>query len=493
MKLSFFGVLLLIFVSVYNVNQEMCSPSFKQAIERSMKQSNKVLFYVAVGVSVVMHVDAGSLATGPRTTCLQDPSKYPKIHTFGNTGLLGAIHAALAPLETKLIDFSAYRGENVRITIAKGLRQKVGKANANVLDLCCGVGMSTRALQGAFQDAAVILGVDTSKEMIAMAELLSSDSELAKFIVDKPKRTFYGSCSPDFLVGNAEETNLPGGIFDLVTIMYSFHEVPHHGRYLILREARRLLADGCTLAVIDISPNYEPSPTMLAGEPYVLEYKANIQKQLKAIRGFVDLRYEEVVAGHLFLLFLCFCFCVLANIIFKPLSMIVPEQNQEHPRPTESVSKFKLFLLCGVLPIICFLVADWFFYPWDGISRCCILFIAIGLSGFSTDCLKYFYPKRRPNYDEMVRYDPRDAEQSFPSSHSSYATTAMLLLSLFFEEKFHYAPYTLSPLVVGGLVAYSRVRDRFHYPLDVLVGVLIGIASVMTAYQIWEVIECSFW
>ena len=93
----------------------------------------------------------------------------------------------------------------------------------------------------------------------------------------------------------------------------------------------------------------------------------------------------------------------------------------------------------------------------------------------------------------MVRYDPRDAEQSFPSSHSSYATTAMLLLSLFFEEKFHYAPYTLSPLVVGGLVAYSRVRDRFHYPLDVLVGVLIGIASVMTAYQIWEVIECSFW
>jgi len=276
MKLSFFGVLLLIFVSVYNVNQEMCSPSFKQAIERSMKQS----INFGPGVSIIP-VDAGCLVTGPRTTSLglQGPPKYPKFHTFGNTGLLGAI--TLAPLVTKLIDF-------VRITIGK----------ANVLNLCCGIGMSSRTLQGACQDAAVILGVDTSKEMIAMAELLSSDSELAKFLVDKPKRTFYGSCSPDFLVGNAEETNLPGGIFDLVTIMYSFHEVPHHGRYLILREARRLLADGCTLAVIDISPNYEPSPTMLAGEPYVLEYKANIQKQLKAIRGFVDLRYEEVVAGH---------------------------------------------------------------------------------------------------------------------------------------------------------------------------------------------------
>ena len=319
MKLSFFGVLLLIFVSVYNVNQEMCSPSFKQAIERSMKQS----INFGAGVTVVIPVDAGSLATGPRTTCLQDPSKYPKIHTFGNTGLLGAIHAALAPLETKLIDFSAYRGENVRITIAKGLRQKVGKANANVLDLCCGVGMSTRALQGAFQDAAVILGVDTSKEMIAMAELLSSDSELAKFIVDKPKRTFYGSCSPDFLVGNAEETNLLPEVFDSVTIMYSFDEVPHDGRYH-LKEACHLLADSCTLAVIDIRRNYEPSPTMLAGEPHVLENKVNNQKQLIAILKFVNLRYEEVVAGHLFLLFLCFCFCVLANI--KPQIVYIEQE-----------------------------------------------------------------------------------------------------------------------------------------------------------------------
>jgi len=243
-----------------------------------------------------MHVDAGSLATGPRTTCLQDPSKYPKIHTFGNTGLLGAIHAALAPLETKLIDFSAFFGENVRITIAKGLRQNIGKAN--VLDLCFCIGMSTRPLQGACQDAAVILGVNTSKDMIEMAELRSSDLEPAKFLLDNPKYAFYGSCSPHFLIGNAEETNLPWETFDLVTIMYSFDEVPHHGHYQVLTKACHLLADSCTLAVIDIRPNYEPSPTMLAGEPHVLENKVNNQKQLIAILKFVNLRYEEVVAGH---------------------------------------------------------------------------------------------------------------------------------------------------------------------------------------------------
>lgn len=66
----------------------------------------------------------------------------------------------------------------------------------------------------------------------------------------------------------------------------------------MLSEARRLLPDGATLAVIDISPNYEPSPTMLAGEPYVLEYQAHIQDQLRAAEGFAFSEYKEVVPGH---------------------------------------------------------------------------------------------------------------------------------------------------------------------------------------------------
>ena len=38
----------------------------------------------------------------------------PQIHTLGNIGFLGAIHAALAPLSTKLIDIVAYDGQDVR-------------------------------------------------------------------------------------------------------------------------------------------------------------------------------------------------------------------------------------------------------------------------------------------------------------------------------------------------------------------------------------------
>ncbi len=49
------------------------------------------------------------------------PSEYwfhNKIHTFGNTGLGGWIHAAVAPLATKLIDNSAYNGEDVRTRVS---------------------------------------------------------------------------------------------------------------------------------------------------------------------------------------------------------------------------------------------------------------------------------------------------------------------------------------------------------------------------------------
>lgn len=79
---------------------------------------------------------------------------------------------------------------------------------------------------------------------------------------------------------------------------YAFHEAPLLGRYSILREVRRLLREGGTLAVVDISPKYNPAPSMLAGEPYVLEYKENIHKQLAAIQGFCDVKYKEIVAGN---------------------------------------------------------------------------------------------------------------------------------------------------------------------------------------------------
>jgi len=49
-------------------------------------------------------------------------------------------------------------GVDVRKNIANELRAKVNKTGARVVDLCCGVGMSTRALESAFHDGELVVG-----------------------------------------------------------------------------------------------------------------------------------------------------------------------------------------------------------------------------------------------------------------------------------------------------------------------------------------------
>eukprot|EP00592_Proboscia_alata_P003754 CAMPEP_0194379140 /NCGR_PEP_ID=MMETSP0174-20130528/38139_1 /TAXON_ID=216777 /ORGANISM="Proboscia alata, Strain PI-D3" /LENGTH=251 /DNA_ID=CAMNT_0039161627 /DNA_START=218 /DNA_END=973 /DNA_ORIENTATION=- len=219
----------------------------------------------------------------------------PSIHSFGNVGLLGGFHAAFAPIATKIIDSSAYDGINVRDELSKELRNMVGNENAKICDLCCGVGMSTRALQAAFPQSDTIVGIDTSPQMLGMAEAICETQENWNLLWNEgsvPNRATYLNC-------NAENTGLPLESFDLVTAMYGFHEIPYYGRSNILREARRILSPGGIFSIIDISPKYEPSTTMLSGEPYVLEYKKNIEKQLKNVGGFHNLVHREVVPGHL--------------------------------------------------------------------------------------------------------------------------------------------------------------------------------------------------
>ena len=70
------------------------------------------------------------------------------------------------------------------------------------------------------------------------------------------------------------------------------------GRSKIINEAWRVLRRGGQLAIIDISPSYEPSAPMLAGEPFVLEYQQNIDKQLEDFPGFTLAKRKSVVPGH---------------------------------------------------------------------------------------------------------------------------------------------------------------------------------------------------
>ncbi|KAL7578076.1 hypothetical protein ACA910_015010 [Epithemia clementina (nom. ined.)] len=267
---------------------------------------------------------------GVDNTCREDEYWFDqRIHSLGNIGIGGGLHASIAPFATKRIDDLAYDGVDLRLVVAQELSKMVKTQKARVLDMCCGVGMSTRALCKAFPDAQEIMGLDTSPQMVAMAEFVTN---YAKTLVPwfqrfraGIERIYAGSCKsgqewwkeqqlkrkleyggdhgslfdvPNFIKANAQDTKLPSKSFDLITIMYAFHEAPLQGRSSIMEEARRLLSPNGLLAIVDIATDYTPSKHMLAGEPYVLEYQQNIHNQLKSMKGFLLQEYKTLVPGH---------------------------------------------------------------------------------------------------------------------------------------------------------------------------------------------------
>ena len=86
----------------------------------------------------------------------------------------------------------------------------------------------------------------------------------------------------NFVQGNAEEWGETDSCA-VATIMYGMHEMPQGARRRVIRNAMRIARQSAL--VVDIWPGFEPSPMMLSGEPYVLDYLANIDADVEAVVG----------------------------------------------------------------------------------------------------------------------------------------------------------------------------------------------------------------
>lgn len=167
----------------------------------------------------------------------------PRVHSFGNNNWISAV---AAPIATKIIDMKAYDGVDLRKQILKDI-----SISESVCDLCCGVGTSTVAWG---------TGVDTSNAFLTMAKLKSIGN------------------SSRFVRGNAEDFGEKDS-FDVVTCFFATHEMPRTARRKIIANAKRIARK--RVIFVDIDPKYEPSEAMLNGEPYVQEYRRNIDIDLK--------------------------------------------------------------------------------------------------------------------------------------------------------------------------------------------------------------------
>lgn len=100
-----------------------------------------------------------------RSTCgrfvnlegIKKPVAYwddPRIHNFGNNNWMSAV---MAPIATKIIDYKAYDGVDLRKQILSTIPRTM-----SVCDLCCGIGTSTVSWG---------TGVDTSNAFLTMARI----------------------------------------------------------------------------------------------------------------------------------------------------------------------------------------------------------------------------------------------------------------------------------------------------------------------------------
>lgn len=104
-------------------------------------------------------------------------------------------------------------------------------------------------------------------------------------------------------------------------------------------------------------------------------------------------------------------------------------------------------------------------------------------SGVLVQAIKRTVPRLRPSNlpDAIVAPDERIFHNSFPSGHTTTAfALAMWVLLLTYRTRYRWWGY--GALVLAGLVGLSRIYRGVHYPFDVLVGALLGVAWGVLIY-----------
>lgn len=198
-------------------------------------------------------------------TSIRTAPFHPSIHNLGNVGVSGQAHAQGAWFATWLIDQVAYGGINMREGFAQLLAQKY-ENGTKLLEIGCGVGTLTYELEKI--DHFDIVAVDTSREMI----------DIAQRCIQSPLSCLNGI--------DYNET------VDVSVVCMVMHELPPCAHRELLRHVLNITA--LDVWVVDIDPDYQPSLTMLSGEPYVPKYLETIEAMIHQMAN------ESEVAVHTF-------------------------------------------------------------------------------------------------------------------------------------------------------------------------------------------------
>ncbi|AFY37232.1 Methyltransferase type 11 [[Leptolyngbya] sp. PCC 7376] len=197
----------------------------------------------------------------PELEAIADPAlKYPDYYTTsfhayeeGNLGWEPAleVESASKAVHSTLFGEPTVEGDRLlRESYQNILKAQLPQAPKKIVDIGCGVGLSTEALQDLFF-AAQVTGIDLSPYFLAVANYRSAST--------------YPQLS--WLHAAGEATTLPDQSVDLVSCSLVFHELPQSAAIAIFQEARRILKSGGHFAMMDMNPQAEVYRTM---KPYIL-------------------------------------------------------------------------------------------------------------------------------------------------------------------------------------------------------------------------------
>ena len=200
---------------------------------------------------------------------LQYPDYYLNSFHAYETGNLSweaawEVESAAHAVHAKIWSEGDVRGDSQLRQSYHQILQKQLKFEPNsILDLGCGVGMSSFALQELYPQAK-ITGVDLSPYFLSVAKYRNQEKS-------KPVHWVHAA---------AESTGLPAATFDLVSACLMFHELPQTAAKEIFFEARRLLRPGGYLAIMDMNPRstiFQKMPPFIltllkSTEPYLDQY-----------------------------------------------------------------------------------------------------------------------------------------------------------------------------------------------------------------------------
>ncbi|MEK7634360.1 MAG: phosphatase PAP2 family protein [Patescibacteria group bacterium] len=102
--------------------------------------------------------------------------------------------------------------------------------------------------------------------------------------------------------------------------------------------------------------------------------------------------------------------------------------------------------------------------------------------GIIAEIIKFFVSRPRPfstlNIQPLAQYNGYDSGMSFPSGHASLFFA--LAFAIFYFDKKWGIRFLIAALIMG----IARIFIGVHWPLDIIVGALIGIGSAFLAGKI---------